>query len=138
MTDTPLVFIDTSFFKAIIDQKDEFHNKAAEISDFLKKDKSELVTSNFILDESFTLIRIKCGLKVALKFREYLEESGIVLKIIRVTVDDEAAAWDWFVKDWSKLSFTDCTSFALMKRLGIEKAAAFDDHFKRAGFKLVL
>lgn len=137
MSDFPAVFIDTSFFKAIIDQKDEFHKKATKIMDQLKQIKPDVITSNFILDESFTLIRVKCGLKLALKFREYLEESGIVLRIIRVTVDDEAAAWDWFVKDWSKLSFTDCTSFALMKRLGMENAAAFDDDFKRAGFKLV-
>ena len=34
------------------------------------------------------------------------------------------------------LSFTDCVSFAVMKRLGIGRAAAFDRHFSRAGFKM--
>ena len=131
-----LICTDTSFFKAIIDQKDDFHKQATIIMDHIKESHSDVVTSNFILDESFTLIRIKCGLKLALKFREYLEESSIVLKIVRVTVADEATAWDWFVKDWSKLSFTDCTSFALMKRLGIEKVAAFDEDFQKAGFDL--
>jgi len=53
-----------------------------------------------------------------------------------VTAADEAKAWDWFGLDWSDLSFTDCVSFAVMKRLGIGRAAAFDRHFARAGFKM--
>jgi len=55
---------------------------------------------------------------------------------MRVTVADEAGAWQWFVKNWSKLLFTNCVSFAFMKRLRITRAAAFDEHFKRAGFKI--
>jgi len=58
------------------------------------------------------------------------------VRIRRVTAADEAKAWDWFGLDWSDLSFTDCVSFAVMKRLGIGRAAAFDRHFARAGFKM--
>lgn len=137
LTDYPTVFVDTSFFKAIIDGQDDFHQRAIQILEELKEKGANFVTSNFILDESFTLIRIKCGLKLALEFRRYLEESSTVLKIVRVIVADEAAAWEYFIKDWSGLSFTDCVSFAMMKRLEIKKALAFDTHFKRAGFELV-
>lgn len=137
LTDYPTVFVDTSFFKAIIDDKDKFHQRAIEILEELKEKDASFITSNFILDESFTLIRIKCGLKLALEFRRYLEESSIVLRIVRVTVADEAVAWNYFVKDWSKLSFTDCVSFALMKRLEIGQALTFDNHFKRAGFSVI-
>ncbi len=31
-------------------------------------------------------------------------------------------------------SFTDCTSFAVMKQLGVNKAFAFDRNFSEAGF----
>lgn len=137
LNDYPAVFVDTSFFKAIIDEKDQFHQRAIEILEELKEKETNFTTSNFILDESFTLIRIKCGLKLALEFRKYLEESSIVLNIARVTVTDEAAAWEYFVKDWSDLSFTDCVSFAMMKRLKIIQALAFDTHFKRAGYKFI-
>lgn len=137
LTDYPAVFVDTSFFKAVIDEKDNFHQEATQILKELKEKEISFVTSNFILDESFTLIRIKCGLKIALEFRRYLEESSIVLRIARVTVADEAGAWEYFVKDWSKLSFTDCVSFAMMKRLELKQVVAFDDHFKRAGYKLI-
>jgi predicted nucleic acid-binding protein len=35
------------------------------------------------------------------------------------------------------LSLVDCSSFSTMRRLGIEKAFAFDNHFRQQGFELV-
>lgn len=130
------VFLDSSFFKGLVDPKDDFYQKAAVIWLKLRDKTKNLVTSNYIVDETLTLLRSRCNLETALKLRVLLEENSHIIKIVRVTVADEGDAWQWFVKDWSKLSFTDCVSFALMKRLGITRAAAFDEHFKRAGFKV--
>lgn len=131
------IFVDTSFFKAIIDPQDEFHQDAKKIEQKINDEQISLITSNYILDESFTLIRLRCGLKIVDEFRRYLVASSVILKIMRVTVADEATAWNFFLKDWSGLSFTDCVSFAMMKRLDIKTAAAFDNHFGRAGYKLI-
>lgn len=130
------VFVDTSFFKAIIDPKDDFYQEGKEILNKLQKEKVTLVTSNYVLDESFTLIRKRCGQDMVDKFRKDLSKSAMVVIIIRVTVSDESEAWNWFLLDWSDLSFTDCVSFAVMKRLSINRAATFDQHFQRAGFKI--
>lgn len=130
------VFIDTGFFKALVDGDDDFNQQAVKIWEKLREKKIALITSNFVIDEALTVIRIKCRLEKALKFRGLLVDNSHIIRIVRVTLADEAGAWKWFVKDWSKLSFTDCVSFALMKRLGVNRAAAFDEHFKRAGFKL--
>jgi len=130
------VFIDTGFFKALVNGKDDFHKKSVEIWGKFSKSKIVLTTSNYIVDESLTVIRIKCGLAKALKFRDLLGRNSDMLKIMRISVKDEAKAWFWFEKDWSKLSYTDCISFAIMKRLGIKRVASFDNHFKRAGFKI--
>ncbi|MCG2692226.1 PIN domain-containing protein [Microgenomates group bacterium] len=130
------VFLDSSFFKGLIDPKDDFYQLAGKIWQKLREKSGSLVTSNFIVDETLTLLRSRCNLDTAIKFRNMLAENSQIVKIMRVTVDDEAKAWQWFVKNWSKLSFTDCVSFAVMKRLGLRRAAAFDEHFKRAGFKL--
>lgn len=134
MPDT--IFIDTGFFKALVDGEDDFNRQAKKIWQKLEEEKTDLVTSNYVIDETLTVIRIKCGLKKALKFRDLLAENSQILKIIRVTVADEAGAWQWFIKNWSKLSFTDCVSFAVMKRLGLRCVAAFDEHFQRVGFKV--
>lgn len=132
------VFIDTSFFKAILDEKDEFYSRAVKIWEKLKEENAELATSNFIMDEVFTLIRKRRGVKKLTEFRQFLIDNATGIKIFRVTAADEAEAWNWMLKDWADLSFTDCVSFAVMKRVEIERAATFDTHFERAGFMMVV
>jgi len=132
------VFVDSSAFKAVVDRDDGFYKKAAQYWKSLAKSESEIVTTNYILDETFTLLRVKCRLETALNFRDSLEKSSPVIKIVRVTVSDEKNAWKWFEKDWSRLSYTDCVSFAVMERLGVKEYFGFDEHFSRAGFKSVV
>lgn len=122
-------------FKALVDENDEFHQKGAFLWTKFKKEKLEIVTSNYILDETFTLIRKRRGRNIVDNFRKSLA-GDMDVKIFRVTVEDEANAWNWFLSDWSNLSFTDCVSFALMKRLNLNRVATFDDHFQRAGFEV--
>lgn len=130
------IFVDTSWFKALLDGNDTFHNTALGQLDIFKKRDVYLVTSNFVVDETLTLIRVKNGLELALKFRNVLLEMVGRLKITRVLTIDESKAWKWFPKNWSQLSFTDCTSFAVMERLGLKRVATFDNHFSRAGFQM--
>lgn len=132
-----MVFVDTSFFKGLLDIADDFHQKAKDIWQKLKEENTTIITSNYVLDESFTLIRLRCGIKIVEQFRDDIIKSSHVIKIMRVTVTDEANAWKWFLSNWSKLSFTDCVSFALMKRLDIQRIATFDEHFKKAGFTML-
>lgn len=130
------VFIDTSFFKAILDEKDEFYKEAVKTWERLRLADNVLVTSNYILDEVFTLIRKRRGVNKAKEFRQLLIENASSIKIMRVGAGDEGKAWDWFLKDWRDLSFTDCVSFALMERLDFKFVATFDRHFSRAGFRM--
>ncbi len=132
----PVVFVDTSFFKAVIDVDDDFHQEAVFILNKLKDETTELVTTNFIIDESLTLIRVRLNLETAIELKNFIETGLDFLKIMRVTVEDELHAWKYFLKPWKGLSFTDCTSFALMKRLGLTRVATFDGHFRQAGFTI--
>jgi len=134
MTET--VFVDTSFFKALIDKKDDFHEDALTILQNLKSQSCKLVTTNYVLDETITLILVRCGVRRVKDLQEKLVDLKI-LKVLRITHKDEKNSWDWFWNDWSRLSFTDCTSFALLKRIGLTHVAAFDTHFSRAGFTAV-
>jgi hypothetical protein len=109
------VFVDTSGFKAVVDPSDDFHAQAVKVWESLKQKEAQLVISNYILDETFTLLRARCGLETAIEFKKILAKSQKSLTIFRVTVEDEANAWSWFEKNWSKLLFTDCVSFAMMK-----------------------
>jgi len=128
------IFVDTSMFYALANEKDNFHHQAVRIWAKLKENNMVPVTSNYVLDETFTLLRKRRGRIVVDEFRKNLA-GEYPIKITRVTVIDEAKAWEWFLLDWSDLSFTDCVSFAMMKRLNITHTAAFDTHFQRAGFQ---
>lgn len=131
------VFLDTSYFKALLDVRDDFHEKASGTWKALQQQQTHLLTTNFILDESYTLIRKRCGVEAMKALYLRLVEDWRTIKIVRVTIQDEADAWSWIQHDWSNLSFTDCTSFAVMKRLGLTSVATFDNHFTRAGFQMV-
>lgn len=51
---------------------------------------------------------------------------------IRVTPEDERWAWEIFRQHQDKrFSFVDCTSFAIMKRIGMQIAFAFDEDFRQ-------
>lgn len=137
MTKYNPVFVDTAFFKAFLDPKDDFHVEALSLWKKFRTLKTKLITTNYILDESFTLIRIRCTLPVAIKLRYLLYQYSEVIDVIRIEIEDEAKVWDWFEKEWKGLSYTDCVSFAVMKRLGLTDVATFDEHFAKAGFNIL-
>lgn len=130
------LFVDTSAWLALNDKNDQYHTRAAaKISD-IKKYKIELITSAYIIDESITLIRYRISHQAAVTFGESLLKSSIV-SIIDVTQEDRLKAWEVFKRYGDKeLSFTDCTSFVLMRNLKIHKAFTFDEHFKQIGLEI--
>ena len=82
------IFVDTSGFKAVYDFKDDFHKRGEEFFTTAKLEKIQLVTSNFILDETFTLIRSQMGKVAALTLREDFLASTQRLKIVRIGPKD--------------------------------------------------
>ncbi|MDA2939130.1 PIN domain-containing protein [Acidobacteria bacterium AH-259-A15] len=127
------LFVDTSAWFAFLNQADPDHER---VGNFLENFEGRLVTSNFVFDETVTLCLYRLGWKAAAKFGESLLDSATV-DLIRVTSEDERAAWSLFLERADKTySFTDCTSFQLMRRLGIRKALALDTDFEREGFEI--
>lgn len=130
------IFVDTSWYKALLDPRDDFNSDAKDQMERLLSEKYFFITTNFIVDETLTLLRLRAGLPLALKFADTLVEMSKIMKLTRVSEIDEKEAWKFFPENWSKLSFTDCTSFAVMKRLELKNVATFDNHFARAGFTI--
>ncbi len=124
------IFVDTSAWYALVDKSDRDHTSAV---DLIKKVNRPLVTSNYIFDETLTLLKIRLGVKVAINFGQKLWNQEVAT-LIRVTEKDESRAWGLFIQYEDKgFSFTDCTSFALMERLKINTAFAFDEHYLQYG-----
>ncbi len=60
-----------------------------------------------------------------------------VVAMIRMTPEDEQHAWVlWLARPDKTYSFTDCTSFVVMRRLGLQSVIAVDTDFQREGFLL--
>jgi uncharacterized protein len=130
------LFVDTSAWLALNDKKDQYHQEALSRNVVIKNRKIDLITSDYILDETLTIIRFKVSHAAAVVFGDSLMSSRIVT-IIDITGNERLVGWALFKKYADKeLSFTDCTSFALMKKLGLRQAFSFDDHFKQTGLQL--
>ena len=101
------VFIDTSAFFALADQTDRLHQRALH---YVQSTDRLLVTSNVIVHETITLLRMRLGYEPALQFGlRLLGET--TTPIIRLTSVDEEKAWAIFRQYPDKrFSFVDCTS----------------------------
>ena len=118
------LFVDTSIWYAAAD----FSDRSNACSKAILRSGETLVTSDHVLVETWTLLHHKLDRKAAEGFWEGLR-SGIAL-IEAVTLADLEVAWDvgvsWRDQDFS---IVDRTSFAVMRRLGIDRVASLDAHF---------
>ena len=126
------VFVDTSGWYALVDRRDPDHDAVTRV---FREHRHRLLTSNYILDETLTLIRYRLGWRIAHRFGEELR-SGAIARVERVSPRDEEAAWTIFAtySDQS-LSFTDCTSFALCNRMKLQLCLAIDNDFRSYGLR---
>ncbi|MBI2268667.1 MAG: PIN domain-containing protein [Candidatus Blackburnbacteria bacterium] len=135
---TTTIFVDTSAFKALIDFSDDFNSQARKLWGRLSKQKQPVLTTNFVLDETYTLLRVRLGREPAIKFKQRINISPGFKRPQRVLAQDEVEAWKFFKELPGRgVSYTDCTSFAVMKRLGLIEVFTFDRDFARAGFKVL-
>jgi predicted nucleic acid-binding protein len=131
------VFVDTSAWYAIADRGDERHDEAAQTLDRLLRERFTLLTTNHVVGESYTLLRIRLGARAA---QEFLRRTRISLSTRRVFVPE---AWEEVAEELliqyadHAFSYVDATSFVTMRRLDLREAFAFDRHFVAAGFALL-
>lgn len=129
------LFVDTSAWFAYCNRSEPQH---AAVAAFLRTFEGRLLTSNYVFDEIVTLSRRRLGHAAALLVGAVLLDVKTV-DVLRLTPRDEGDAWELFRRRSDKsYSFTDCTSFVLLRRLGLMEALAFDDHFQQEGFLPVL
>jgi predicted nucleic acid-binding protein len=127
------LFVDTSAWLAYANRADTAH---AAVRDALKRFGGRLVTTNFVFDETVTTCR-RMGHPAAVLVGEVLRDPDVV-DLVRVRPRDEESAWQLFQDRADKTySFTDCTSFEVMRRLGLDRAATLDEHFRQEGFDVV-
>jgi uncharacterized protein len=87
-----------------------------------------------VFDETLTLVRRRLDHARAKAVARRLRSSPSVV-LLHIGEEDFAAGLEWFERYADKtFSFTDCVSFAVMRRMKLKTALTFDQHFTQAGF----
>jgi uncharacterized protein len=129
------VFADTSFYIALLNQRDEHHQQARQFADEYPGD---FVTSAWIVTELADYLCNTANRNLFLSIYGDLRADARVTIVPFSTdlfdrgIELYAARPD---KDWS---LTDCVSFLIMRQLQLHEAAAADHHFVQAGFAALL
>lgn len=127
-----MIFVDSSFWIATRLPADRHHESAARLMRL--HGENALVTTNHVMGETWTFLRRKVSHRSAIDFLDRVERTKR-LRVIRVSLPDESAAWRWLRRhDERRYSFVDATSFVVMKANKIRQALAFDGDFAAAGF----
>jgi predicted nucleic acid-binding protein len=125
-----MTFVDTGAWFALFVPSDPDHPAAV---GWLTANTGPLLTTDYVIDETLTLLRARGRNTRALDFGRAVF-GGNLGGVHYLSPADVAAAWDVFRrfadKDWS---FTDCTSKVVIERLGIAQAFSFDQHFRQFG-----
>jgi predicted nucleic acid-binding protein len=114
-----MIFIDTGAFLARYLRRDQHHHGAVTLWEQLVSSRENCVTSNFVLDETFTLLGRWAGYGFA------VQRAKNILPPRHSPYADR------------HVSFTDGISFVLMKRERIDLLFSFDRHFELAGFHMI-
>lgn len=129
------LFIDTSALYALLDGDEPKHSDVVAAWRTVADNERILFTSNYVLVETFALVQRRLGLEAVHGFAD-----AFVPLLQPVWVDEElhaAAVASLFTAARRRLSLVDCTSFELMRRLGLTDVLALDTGFARQGFNLL-
>ena len=131
-------FVDTSGFYALLVGGDGKHEKATTWLEKAESARQLAATTDYVLDETATLLKSKGHGHLLKGFFERLEGSDVI-RIEWTEAGRFRRAKEFFLRhDDHGYSFTDCVSFVVMKELSLLEALSTDKHFKEAGFKALL
>lgn len=132
-----LLFVDTAGWMACADAADPKHGQATKARDRWLEQKGVLLTTDYVIDETLTLIRMRISLKAAAAWWAQLEASSR-MRFEAIDAERAEKAREIFFRYGDKdFSFTDCTSFVVMKQLRLRQALSTDGHFRQMGFELL-
>ncbi len=123
-----MIFVDTGAWAALFVPADPLHGEAR---NWLRQNRDRLVTSDYVVDEVLTLLKARFSVQASVRAGQALFGEDLAA-LVYLTSDDVERAWKIFRSHSDKRwSFTDCTSLALIQRMQIAKAFAFDQHFSQ-------
>ena len=131
------LFVDTAGWIACADAADPGHRGSCEERDTALEQGAILITTDYVIDETLTLMRKRLGIQAAEKWWQQIENSSrLRWEWIGIQRAEKACALFFRHRD-KDYSFTDCTSFVVMQELRIRQALSTDSHFRQMGFQVL-
>jgi len=131
------LFIDTGYLLALELANDQNHSAAKQYWQSLLDALPPLITTSYVFDETVTFFNSRGYHAKAVEVGHNLLRSPSI-QLIQVDETLFQEGWKIFQQHQDKrYSLTDCISFAIMRKLSIDTALAFDKHFRQAGFHLL-
>jgi predicted nucleic acid-binding protein len=134
------LFVDSSAFIARAMEHDKNHEAAGDVFRELARRRLPyhlLYTSNFVVDETVTFLLYQAGPRTALAVLEWIRASPNV-RVLHVSEELEPIVDREFRRyASSRVSYTDCTTKALMERESIDTAFSFDRDLEVLGFRRI-
>jgi len=130
-----MIFVDTGAWFASIVPTDSDH--AAAVA-WLRQNKQPLITTDYVVDETLTLLKQRGESKRAFALGEQFF-GGTLATVYYLSQVEVEQAWQTFRRFSDKgWSFTDCTSKVVIEKLNLAHVFAFDHHFEQFGSVMVV
>jgi predicted nucleic acid-binding protein len=129
------IFVDTLFIVALINKRDQYHQKALQLSEQYKN--HPLITTDAIFLESGNKLSANYRNEVVELIEQFLASDEI--DVIRLTPELFDQSLRLYKKHQDKSwGLVDCFSFVVMKQHKVSQALTFDRHFIQAGFQALM
>ncbi|MCL4845640.1 MAG: nucleic acid-binding protein [Acidobacteria bacterium] len=130
-------FVDTGGWMTRADRADPAHLACSAARDSTLEAGRILITTDFVVDETLTLIRFRLGLATANAWWQQIDRSAR-LRWERVESDRFERARTLFFQFRDKdLSFTDCTSIVVVQELKLKTVITTARHFHQMEFDVL-
>ncbi len=134
----PTVLVDTAAWIALVNTRDELHNRAEKTMADLRRRNVALITTEFVLLEVSNALCTSAWREKGIKLIDGLRSLS-TLRIIPADTKLFAEGWELYRtrldKEWS---LTDCTSMIILQKERIDQVFTSDRHFEQAGFVKLL
>lgn len=128
------VFLDTSAVLALLVSGDRNHARARRAFQQLGTKEAQLLTTSYVLVETYALLRRRVGISAVRRVREDLEP---LLDVVWIGAAEHRRGLDRLESGPRGLSLVDAVSLTVMEQRGLDRAFAYDRDFVRHGFELV-
>jgi len=134
-----LTFVDTGGWIALLKRDDRMHERARAYYERRLAEGVQLLTTNYVVDETATRLRYDAGLDAAFSFHRALEQSASRRRLRLVWIDKRLEREGWeILRQYADLDLspTDAISAAVARRARVTEVFGFDAHFRALGFDL--